>query len=355
MTHIQFSIFTDKSGFTHCPNNLQSSIFNLQWIRWIALFLVFLICSGPGTAFGAVNDSPLRQLQESVNQAVASIRPSVVSVKALKKKRADGGTGILWFESIGSGFVLDERGFVLTNYHVVKGAKEIKITLWRSQQNEFSAQVAHTDKSLDLAVLRIEANERFTPAKLGNSDRIETGDWMISMGSPFGFEHSVSLGIVSDLHRDLMIGGLSYRDMIQTDAVINQGNSGGPLLDIYGRVVGVGTAIYAPDGTYTGLGFAIPINRAKHFFTRVTGAVKVALTAPAGQPAAKEPVDLNKPMPGDAIHKKFVDCTKCHSITQKRVTNQNIALTHPMVGGTAITATSWLMSPWPRGLSPWPT
>jgi len=312
-------------------NNFQFSIFNFQLF---VFFLAFLIWPGLGTTFGAINDSPLLNLQESVNQAVASVRPSVVSVKAQKKKRAEGGAGngVFWYESVGSGFILDERGFVLTNYHVVEGAESIKVTLWRSQDNEFSARVAHMDKSLDLAVLKIEGNERFSPAELGNSDKIETGDWIISVGSPFGFVHSASLGIVSDLHRDLVIGGTSYKDMIQTDAVINQGNSGGPLIDIYGRVVGVGTAIYAPEGTYTGLGFAIPINRAKHFFTRVTGAVKVALTAPVGQTGDKEPIDLNKRMPRDPIHQKFTDCTGCHAISQKRVTSQKAAISHPMVG-----------------------
>ena len=211
--------------------NFQFSIFNFQLF---VFFLAFLIWPGLGTTFGAVNDSPLLNLQESVNQAVASVRPSVVSVKAQKKKRAEGGAGngVFWYESIGSGFILDERGFVLTNYHVVEGAEGIKVRLWRSQDNEFSARVAHTDKSLDLAVLKIEGNERFSPAELGNSDKIERGDWIISVGSPFGFVHSASLGIVSDLHRDLVIGGVSYKDMIQTDAVINQGNSGGPLIDI---------------------------------------------------------------------------------------------------------------------------
>lgn len=273
-------------------------------------------------------------MQESINQAVALVRPSVVSIKAQKKKMAGAGAGngFIWYESIGSGFFVDERGFIVTNYHVVEGAENITVNLWRSQQNKFSARVVHEDKSLDLTVLKIDGNERFVPAELGNSDRIEAGDWVISVGSPFGFEHSATLGIVSDLHRGLMIGAISYKDMIQTDAVINQGNSGGPLIDIYGRVLGVGTAIYAPAGTYTGLGFAIPINKAKHFFTRVTGAVKAALTAPAGQAEGKEPINMNKKMPNDAIHKKFADCTACHTISQKSVISMKAAMPHPMVG-----------------------
>jgi S1-C subfamily serine protease/uncharacterized membrane protein YfcA len=298
--------------------------------KWGTFLLLLLMWHGIDTATGAVNEPALQQLQESINQAVASVRPSVVSIKAQKKKMAGAGHEFIWYESIGSGFFVDERGFILTNYHVVEGAENITVNIWRSQQNKFSARVVHEDKSLDLTVLKIDGNELFTPAELGNSDKIEAGDWVISVGSPFGFEHSATLGIVSDLHRDLMIGTISYKDMIQTDAVINQGNSGGPLIDIYGRVLGVGTAIYAPAGTYTGLGFAIPVNRAKHFFTRVTGAVKVALTAPAGE--GKEPINLNKTMPNDAIHQKFSDCTGCHTISQKSVISMKAAMPHPMVG-----------------------
>lgn len=301
----------------------------------IVVCLSFLIgCFSGGVVLGAVNPAPLLQLQEDVTRAVAGVRPSVVCVKAKKKKQAGegAGRGVLWFESIGSGFFIDERGYILTNHHVVADAETITITLWRSRNNEFSARVVHDDKSLDLAVLKIDGHERFLPAELGDSDKIETGDWIMAVGSPFGFEHSVSMGIVSDLHRNLVIEGVSYTGMIQTDAVINQGNSGGPLIDIHGRVVAVGTAIYAPEGTYTGIGFAIPINRAKHFFSRVTGAVRAALTAPAGQAGNKEPVNLNKQMPGDAIHQKFSDCTQCHTITQKSVVSTQAVMSHPMVG-----------------------
>ena len=303
----------------------------------VCLFLFIGSFSG-ATALDAAPATPLLRLQEDVTRAVAGVRPAVVCVKAKKKKAAGEGTGrgILWFESIGSGFFVDERGYILTNHHVVAGAETITITLWRSRHNEFSARVVHADKSMDLTVLKIDSHERFTPAELGDSDKLETGDWIMAVGSPFGFEHSVSMGIVSDLNRNLVIDKISYTGMIQTDAVINQGNSGGPLIDIHGRVVGVGTAIYAPEGTYTGIGFAIPINRAKHFFSRVTGAVRAALTAPAAGGANKEPVNLNKPMPGDAIHQKFSDCTQCHTIAKKSVVSTQAVMSHPMVGACDI-------------------
>ncbi|OQY41599.1 MAG: hypothetical protein B6240_14980, partial [Desulfobacteraceae bacterium 4572_87] len=212
----------------------------------IILLGIFLIPLCGGAASAAVNNlPPLQQLQESVNHAVASVRHSVVTVKARKKGASTGG-GTLWYESIGSGFFVDARGFILTNYHVVEEAEEITVIIWRSGKNEFQARVAHSDRVLDLSLLKIDDVEAFPVVGFGNSDRIETGDWVISIGSPFGFDHSISLGIVSDLHRDLMIEGLHYKDMIQTDAVINEGNSGGPLVDIFGNVIGVGTAIYAP-------------------------------------------------------------------------------------------------------------
>ncbi|MEE8399100.1 MAG: TSUP family transporter [Desulfobacterales bacterium] len=303
--------------------------------KHIPLALVMLFFLAPTASFGAVADPTLAQFQEELSQSVATVRPSVVSITAQKKKPfADAqATGITWYESVGAGFIIDKRGFILTNFHVVEDAKKITVHLWGAPPNEYTARLVHAEASLDLAVIRIEGRGPFPVAGLADSDRIKTGDWVISVGSPFGFEHSASLGIVSDLHRDLTIGGTVYKDMIQTDAVINQGNSGGPLIDIYGRVVGVGTAIYAPDGTYRGIGFAIPINRAKHFFSRVTGATRVALTRPVARTGNKTAVDLGKPMPVDAIHKTFADCTGCHTIAAKRVSSLKATVPHPMISG----------------------
>ena len=298
-----------------------------------AILTILWILAGAKLTFGAVAQPELQQLQESINQAISHVRPSVISVKAQKKRQLEGGNpgNAIWYESVGSGFVVDDQGYVLTNLHVVDGAQNINISLWRSQQNEFSAHVVDADKSLDLALLKIESNERFEAAPMGNSDGLETGDWVICVGSPFGFKHSVSFGIVSDLHRKMVIDGTTYQDMIQTDAVINQGNSGGPLIDIDGQVVGVGTAIYAPQGTYVGLGFGIPINRVKHFVSRVTGALPAAFIRAALPQTAKEPINMNKKMPNDAVHKEFSNCLECHTITQKSVVSLQAAMTHPPI------------------------
>lgn len=301
----------------------------------MTIITVAMILLSAATVLGATQKAPLLDLQETISRAVANIRPSVVSVRAQKSLQTDapGQNGQLWFESIGSGFVVDERGYVLTNLHVVNGSKNIEIKLWRSGNNTFPARIVDKDSSLDLALLKIDSNEVFSPAALGNSDRLETGDHLICIGSPFGFNHSVTWGIVSNLNKQMTIDGVIYKDMIQTDAVINEGNSGGPIIGIDGRVIGISTAIYAPDGTYTGLGFAIPINRVKHFFSRFTGALITVAAKATKAPAAKEPINMNKPMPNDKIHQEFSDCTKCHTITQKSVVSIKAQMPHPPLAG----------------------
>ncbi|MBF0497298.1 MAG: TSUP family transporter [Deltaproteobacteria bacterium] len=302
--------------------------------RWILLLSVMLVWPVTVGAANVVNNVGLQQLQETITQAIAVVRPAVVSIKALKKGPVNGDQNrtIIHYESIGSGFIVDSRGFIVTNNHVVDGAESISVSLWRAQDNKFQAKLVEADQSLDLAVLKIDGPEPFTPAILGDSNKIEVGQYAINVGSPFGFEHTVTMGIISDLHRNLSIEGLAYNDMIQTDSVINQGNSGGPLIDISGRVIGIGTAIYAPSGTYTGLGFAIPVNRAKHFFSSVTGAVQAAMTTPADPVPAKEPISLTDKIPNDQVHQKFADCTTCHTITQKSSVNLQKPLPHPAVG-----------------------
>ncbi|MBF0202091.1 MAG: TSUP family transporter [Desulfamplus sp.] len=308
----------------------------------IIIFTLLLTFMARGTTCNAVaytGDNLLLDLQESISHAVAKVRPSVVSVRAQKKQHAPGGgaNDFVWFQSIGSGLIVDGRGYILTNRHVINDAENIEVSLWSGTDNKFAAKIMDEDHGLDLALLKIDSNRTFPVAELGNSDTVKIGSYIVSIGSPFGFNHSVSLGIVSDLHREMVIDGVTYKDMIQTDAVINEGNSGGPVIDIYGRVIGVGTAIYAPEGTYRGVGFAIPVNRTKHFFTRVTGALVTAAATTKAQPLPqptrpKEPVNLNKKMPNDAIHQKFSDCTTCHTIKQKLVVSMKSPMTHPPVG-----------------------
>ena len=160
---------------------------------------------------------------------------------------------------LGSGFIIDEKGIVVTNNHVIQGAEDIIISVNGSR--EYKAKVIGTDPYMDLAVLKIESDEKFKPVSFGDSDKARIGDWVIAIGNPFGFGGTVTTGIISSRNRD--IGLTRYDDFIQTDASINVGNSGGPLFDLDGKVIGINTAIIAPGRSGSiGIGFAIPSNSA---------------------------------------------------------------------------------------------
>lgn len=157
--------------------------------------------------------------------------------------------------SLGSGFIISADGYLLTNHHVVDGADEIIVRL--SDRREFVAELVGSDARSDVAVLKIEA-ENLKPLKIGNPDQLRVGEWVAAIGSPFGFEHSVTAGIVSAKGRSLPSD--SYVPFIQTDVAINPGNSGGPLFNMDGEVVGVNSQIYSGTGGFMGLSFAIPID-----------------------------------------------------------------------------------------------
>ena len=170
--------------------------------------------------------------------------------------------------SLGSGFIISNNGFILTNNHVVGGADEIKVKL--SDGREFKAVIKGTDQKLDLAVLKIDVKGQLPVAELGNSDSIQVGEWVIAIGNPFGLNQTVTAGIISATGR--VIGSGPYDDFIQTDASINPGNSGGPLFDANGKVIGINTAIVAGG---QGIGFAIPINMAKDVLPQLEKGGKV--------------------------------------------------------------------------------
>ncbi len=160
--------------------------------------------------------------------------------------------------ALGSGFIIDEKGIVVTNNHVIQDAEDIIVRL--NDEKEFKAKVIGADPLSDIAVLQLDSKEKFKPVKFGNSDKARIGDWVIAIGNPFGFGGTVTSGIISARNRSL---GLSrYEDYIQTDASINSGNSGGPLFDMNGDVIGINTAILGRSGSI-GIGFSIPSNNAK--------------------------------------------------------------------------------------------
>lgn len=225
-------------------------------------------------------------LQAAFMEVAKEIGPAVVGVYNIQRARVLGfvsprGGGYFNMDDlfklyetpierryIGSGVVIDQAGYILTNEHVVGNADAIEVVL--SDGRKFHARVIGKDARADLAVLKIDATGLPT-ARLGDSDGVKTGQWAIAIGNPFGiFEDSpmpaMTVGVVSALHRKLggaQVGGRYYGDLIQTDAAINPGNSGGPLLNLKGEVIGINAAIISPSGAYAGIGFAIPVNSAK--------------------------------------------------------------------------------------------
>ena len=217
----------------------------------------------------------------SFAELAKKLSPSVVNIKVVKVEKVafnrpemeipDGPAGDLFkrffqempqapesrrTQGAGSGVIISKDGYVLTNNHVVEGAKEVTVTF--ANQKEYKAQVVGRDPKTDLAVLKVESKKSFPAVTLGDSDQLQVGDWVVAIGNPFGLNNTVTSGIVSAKGR--VIGAGPYDDFIQTDASINPGNSGGALLNMKGELVGINTAII-PNGQ--GIGFAIPVNTAK--------------------------------------------------------------------------------------------
>jgi len=164
--------------------------------------------------------------------------------------------------SLGSGFIIDKEGFIVTNNHVVENADQIKVRL--ADEREFDAKIIGRDPKTDLALIQIEGAKDLSPLKMGDSEKLEVGSWVLAVGSPFGLEQTVTAGIVSAKGR--FIGAGPYDDFIQTDASINPGNSGGPLLNMNGEVIGINTAIVAQG---QGIGFAIPVSLAQNIIAQL--------------------------------------------------------------------------------------
>jgi serine protease Do len=173
----------------------------------------------------------------------------------------------------GSGFIIDSNGYIVTNHHVVDHAKSIKVTL--NDQREFNAKVVGSDASSDLALLKIEAT-KLPIVKLGDSEKLKVGEWVLAIGSPFGLQYSVAAGIVSYMGRSLPTDGSNYVSYIQTDVAINPGHSGGPLLNLAGEVIGINSQIFTNSGGGSiGLSFAIPVDVAKNVITQLRETGKV--------------------------------------------------------------------------------
>jgi serine protease Do len=238
---------------------------------------VLILAAGPGAA-GPPPDS-LSPLIERVRPAVVTIAttqlqageeeavqaPTVPHGSPLEKffndrlRRHKAQQPALRLTALGSGFVIDPAGLVVTNNHVVANGTDIKVTL--NDGKVVPATLLGSDEATDLALLKIDAGHALTAVAFGDSDHAKVGDWVIAVGNPFGLGGTVTAGIISARQRDLGTG--SADDFLQIDASINQGNSGGPTFDLNGRVIGINTAIFSPNGGSVGIGFAIPVNVAK--------------------------------------------------------------------------------------------
>src|SRR4029077_18503541 len=166
-------------------------------------------------------------------------------------------------EGAGSGFVIDPKGYILTNYHVVEGAQSIEVVL--GDQTRYPAKFIGADQRNDVALVKIEPKGKLVALSLGDSGTIQVGQKVLAIGNPFGFQSTLTTGVISALGRTVQTSQTTFIDeAIQTDAAINRGNSGGPLINSHGEVIGINSAIYTPTGTTAGIGFAIPINTAKN-------------------------------------------------------------------------------------------
>jgi len=240
--------------------------------------------SGDSSLFGDIGQSPLRKEAESA-QAV-EIQNTFRKIFSLYKDRVvfitteqvvrvqnpffddpflrdffgrgQGGARTEKRRGLGSGFIISEDGYVCTNHHVVAGVDSVTVGI---NEKSYKAVVVGSDERTDIALLKINSSQKLKPVYLGDSDKVQVGDWAVAIGNPFGLDRTFTVGVVSAIgRRDVDFMGGSH---IQTDASINPGNSGGPLINIYGEVIGINRMIYSQTGGYMGIGFAIPINTAR--------------------------------------------------------------------------------------------
>ena len=262
-----------------------------SWTRGGALVLAALLGGGAAVGIGAAVDAddgdvttvlstatatPSTRLAaddesgKSVQEIYAQSGPGVVQVTSTSVDGNDPFFGPQPRRSLGSGFVIDKSGRIVTNYHVIEDAQEVEVNF--SGDDRVPARVVGSDPSTDLAVLEIDAQARaLTPLPLGNSDAVRVGDSVVAIGNPFGLERTVTAGIVSALQREITApNGYTIDKVIQTDAPINQGNSGGPLLSAEGAVIGVNSQIEgSAGGGNVGIGFAVPINTVREVVSQI--------------------------------------------------------------------------------------
>ncbi|MEI7833876.1 MAG: trypsin-like peptidase domain-containing protein [bacterium] len=242
------------------------------WANQTGKFSISGIIPGHTQLSPNINIPVTEVSQERSVQVAAKLNESVVNIRTESVQNDPysmffGGSSQV-MTGIGTGVIVDADGYILTNMHVVEGAKRITVTVLSANgQQEYPGEFIAGDKQEDMAVVKIKASG-LRPVIFGDSDKLQVGQWAMALGNPFGFEHTVSVGVVSALNRQLPVeDGKTMKGMVQTDASINPGNSGGPLVNINGEVIGINTAVYVGQSSgqvqARGIGFAIPSNRAK--------------------------------------------------------------------------------------------
>ena len=234
-------------------------------------FFAVLMAAGMLALVGA-EEAAARGAPDSFADLAEKLTPAVVNISSSQSVRSSGELGALQKKfsrqpvSLGSGFIIDPKGIVVTNNHVIDDADEITVKL--NDGREYQATVRGRDRETDLAVLELQASDvKFPYVSFGGDANARVGDWVVAIGNPFGLGGSVTVGIVSARNRDINSG--QYDDFIQTDAAINRGNSGGPLFDMNGKVIGVNTAIFSQTGGSVGVGFAIPADLSQTVVTQL--------------------------------------------------------------------------------------
>ncbi|MEO5356286.1 MAG: PDZ domain-containing protein [Nitrospirae bacterium YQR-1] len=223
---------------------------------------------------------PINKVQAGYHEIIEKVRPAVISIDVVFDPNPQ--TNVAFqvpelvanppttYTRVGSGVIVEPTGYVLTSFHVIDNAKKMKGTVYLpGGGKEYKLKVVNVNKEADLALLRLDGEGPFPHAELGDSNAVRTGDVVIAVGSPFGFDFSVSVGIISSRDRSITVGGRVYDGLFQTDAALNKGSSGGPLVNTAGEVVAISNAIYSPTGGFTGIGFAIPISEASQLVAGV--------------------------------------------------------------------------------------
>ena len=224
--------------------------------------LLLVLTSGLLAALPAQRASSSELRRTAIVKAVQAASPSVVNIRGEKTVNPAGGVGradqARRVNGLGTGVVIDERGYIITNHHVVLDVQKIHVTL--SDQRRFIARIVSYDREADLAIIKIDCKEKLPVIKIGTSSDLLLGETVVAVGNPYGYEHSITRGVISALHRTVPVtDSQTYADLIQTDASINPGNSGGPLLNVDGEMIGIAVAVRAGA---QGIGFAIPVDRA---------------------------------------------------------------------------------------------